>query len=192
MAEEPQKAGIEQIPENERPESIAVLCVGNKLMLDDGIGPAVYEELIDRYEIPDNVQLFDIGCLSMDMLYIVDECDMVITVDAVDGTDSEPGTVFRFRPDAMARHAGATASLHDLKLVDLFDAATLLGYSADGLCLGMQVENSSPAEVTIGLTPKVYNALPLLVETLVAELYRLGVELVRKDGTSAIPESVRS
>lgn len=192
MAEELQKAGIEQVPENERPESIAVLCVGNKLMLDDGIGPAVYEELIDRYEIPDNVQLFDIGCLSMDMLYIVDECDMVITVDAVDGTDSEPGTVFRFRPDAMARHAGATASLHDLKLVDLFDAATLLGYSADGLCLGMQVENSSPAEVTIGLTPKVYNALPLLVETLVAELYRLGVELVRKDGTSAIPESVRS
>lgn len=192
MAEELQKAGIEQVPENERPESIAVLCVGNKLMLDDGIGPAVYEELIDRYEIPDNVQLFDIGCLSMDMLYIVDECDMVITVDAVDGTDSEPGTVFRFRPDAMARHAGATASLHDLKLVDLFDAATLLGYSADGLCLGMQVENSSPAEVTIGLTPKVYNALPLLVETLVAELYRLGIELVRKDGTSAIPESVRS
>lgn len=192
MAEELQKAGIEQIPENERPESIAVLCVGNKLMLDDGIGPAVYEELIDRYEIPDNVQLFDIGCLSMDMLYIVDECDMVITVDAVDGTDSEPGTVFRFRPDAMARHAGATASLHDLKLVDLFDAATLLGYSADGLCLGMQVENSSPAEVTIGLTPKVYNALPLLVETLIAELYRLGVELVRKDGTSAIPESIRS
>lgn len=192
MAEELQKAGIEQVPENERPESIAVLCVGNKLMLDDGIGPAVYEELIDRYEIPDNVQLFDIGCLSMDMLYIVDECDMVITVDAVDGTDSEPGTVFRFRPDAMARHAGATASLHDLKLVDLFDAATLLGYSADGLCLGMQVENSSPAEVTIGLTPKVYNALPLLVETLVAELYRLGVELVRKDGTSAIPESVCS
>lgn len=34
---------------------IAVFCVGNKLMLDDGVGPAVYEELLTRYDIPDNV-----------------------------------------------------------------------------------------------------------------------------------------
>lgn len=173
-----------------KPMKIAVLCVGNKLMLDDGIGPAVYEELMEGYVMPENVELYDIGCLSMDMLFVVDACDFIITVDAVDGTGSEPGTVFRFQPDAMARHAGANASLHDLKLIDLFDAATLLGYSADGLCLGMQVENSSPAEVTIGLTPKVYEALPLLVETLIAELYKLGVEVMRKDGTSAVPQEL--
>ena len=156
---------------------IAVLCVGNKLMLDDGLGPAVYEELVKRYRFPENVELFDIGCLSMDMLFVVDRFDVVISVDAVDGTDSEPGTVFRFAPDAMARHSGATASLHDLKLVDLFDAATLLGYEAEGLCLGMQVENPSPAEVTMGLTPKVHAALPLLVDTVVDELRRLGADV---------------
>ena len=143
---------------------IAVFCVGNKLMLDDGVGPAVYEELLTRYDIPDNVELFDLGCLSL-------------TVDAVDGTDADPGTVFRFEPDAMARHSGATASLHDLKLVDLFDAAALLGYEAEGLCLGMQVENPSPAVVTVGLTPKVDAALPLLVETVAGELARLGSPL---------------
>ena len=90
----------------------------------------------------------------------------------------------------MARHAGANASLHDLKLIDLLDAATLLGYSADGLCLGMQVENSS-AEVTIDSRPKFHvRLLPLLVETLIAELYRLGVEVKRKDGTSAVPQEL--
>lgn len=159
---------------------VSVLCVGNKLMLDDGLGPAVYEELVERYEFPENVRLYDIGCLSMDMLPVVEASDVVMTVDAVDGTDAEPGTVFRFPPDAMARHSGATASLHDLKLIDLFDAAALLGYSAEGLCLGMQVENPSPAEVTIGFTPKVHAALPLLVETVAGELRRLGVEVREK------------
>ena len=77
----------------------------------------------------------------------------------------------------MARHSGATASLHDLKLVDLFDAAALLGYEAEGLCLGMQVEHPSPAVVTVGLTPKVDAALPLLVETVAGELARLGSPL---------------
>lgn len=159
------------------PRSIAVFCVGNKLMLDDGVGPAVYEELLKRYEIPDNVELLDLGCLTLNMIESVREFDVIITVDAVDGTDAEPGTVFRFEPDAMARHSGATASLHDLKLVDLFDAATLLGYEAEGLCLGMQVENPSPAVATVGLTPKVDAALPLLVETVAGELARLGSPL---------------
>ena len=156
---------------------IAVFCVGHKLMLDDGVGPAVYEELLTRYDIPDNVELFDLGCLSLNMIERVREYDVIITVDAVDGTDADPGTVFRFEPDAMARHSGATASLHDLKLVDLFDAAALLGYEAEGLCLGMQVENPSPAVVTVGLTPKVDAALPLLVETVAGELARLGSPL---------------
>lgn len=162
------------------PRTIAVFCVGNKLMLDDGVGPAVYEELLKRYDIPDNVTLFDLGCLTLNMIERVREYDVIITVDAVDGTDAEPGTVFRFAPDAMARHSGATASLHDLKLVDLFDAATLLGYEAEGLCLGMQVENPSPAMVAVGLTPKVDAALPLLVETVAGELARLGSPLREK------------
>lgn len=159
------------------PRRIAVFCVGNKLMLDDGVGPAVYEELLARYELPDNVELFDLGCLTLDMIERVREFDVIVTVDAVDGTGAEPGTVFRFDPDAMARHSGANASLHDLKLVDLFDAATLLGYEAEGLCLGMQVENPSPAVVTVGLTPKVDAALGLLVETVAGELARLGSPL---------------
>ncbi|WP_165249244.1 hydrogenase maturation protease [Adlercreutzia sp. ZJ141] len=159
---------------------VAVLFVGNKLMLDDGVGPAAYELFCERYSVPENVQLYDIGCLSMDMLFVVDECDVVITVDAVDGTGNPAGTVLRFAPDAMARHTGATASLHDLKLIDLFDAAALLGYEARGLCLGMQVENPSPEVATVGLTPAVHAALPLLVETVAAELTRLGCYIERR------------
>lgn len=163
------------------PCAVAVLCVGNKLMLDDGIGPAVYEELCSRYELPDNVHLFDVGCLSMEMLSYVESYDFILTVDAVDSSGEEPGTVFRFEPDAMARHSGASASLHDLKLIDLFDAAALLGYEAKGLCLGMQVENSSPSVITMGLTPKVHAALPLLVETVAGELARVGLPPVKRD-----------
>lgn len=158
----------------------AVFCVGNRLMLDEGVGPAVYDAVLRDYDIPANVRIFDVGCMSMDMLNFVDECDVVLTVDAVDGTGDEPGTVYRFPPDAMARHAGAMQSLHDLKLVDLFDAASLLGYSAEGFCLGMQIENMSPEEYTVGLTPKVHAALPLLVEAVVAELDRRGFTLRKR------------
>lgn len=164
---------------------IAVLCVGNRLMLDDGVGPAVYDELVARYDIPENVELLDLGCLTLAMIERVREFDVLVTVDAVDGTGNPPGTVVRYAPDDMARHAGATASLHDLKLIDLFDAAALLGYHAEGLCLGMQVENASPAEATEGLTPAVHAALPLLVDVVAGELARLGAPLAPKAGDGA-------
>ena len=161
-------------------QTAAVFCVGNRLKLDDGIGPAVYDEILEHYEIPENVDVFDVGCMSMSMLPYVQKYDFILTVDAVDGTGEPAGTVFRFDPDDMARHSGAMASLHDLKLVDLFDAATLLGYTAEGKCVGMQIDNSSPKFLTEGLTPAVAAALPLLVETVVAELFRHGFELKRK------------
>lgn len=158
----------------------AVFFVGNRLMLDDGVAPAAYDALREAYDVPENVHLFDVGCMSLDMLPWVEKCDLILTVDAVDGTGDAPGTVYRFEPDAMARHSGPEASLHDLKLVDLFDAAALMGYTAEGFCLGMQVENPSPSEFAVGLTPACEAALPLLVETVAAELSRRGFPLTRK------------
>lgn len=158
----------------------AVFFVGNRLMLDDGVGPAAYDEIVAAYDIPDNVTLLDVGCMALDMLSYVDRCDLILTVDAVDGTGDAPGTVYRFEPDAMARHSGPEASLHDLKLVDLFDAASLMGYEAEGYCLGMQVGNPSPEQFCVGLTPECAAALPLLVETVVAELSRRGFPLRKK------------
>lgn len=169
-------------------ERIAVFCVGNRLMYDDGLAGAVYDELLAGYELPKNVTLFDVGCMGLDMLNYVDEYDYMVTVDALDGTGTEPGTVFEFQPEDAMRHTGAMASLHELKLIDLFDAAALMGYSAKGRCFGMQVENRSPAFVTVGLSRAVEAALPLLIDTVLACLVKRGVDVrIRKSGASVEP-----
>ena len=157
----------------------AVICVGNKLMLDEGIGPAAYEMLQEKYVFPEEVGLFDVGCMSLSMLHYVDECDFILTVDAVDGTGEAPGTVFRYTPDALAR-PGMRTSLHELTLADLFDTAHLLGYECEGICIGMQVQNMDPATYQIGLTEPVASALPWLVKTVCAELRQRGYEVTER------------
>ena len=159
---------------------IAVFCVGNRLHLDDGVGPAVYDAVFERFEVPDEIEMFDLGVLTMDMINYVDTCDAVITVDAIEHSGEPAGTVLRGTPQELAHAQGAAISLHDLRLVDLFDAALLLGYDAEGICLGMQVENTEPTHLTEDLTPAVRTALPLLVETLAAEVARLGVPFIDK------------
>lgn len=161
---------------------IAVFFVGNRLMLDDGVASATYDYVLETYTFPEEVDLFDVGCMSMDLVSKVNEYDLLITVDAVDETGSEPGTVFRYEPYDIARAAGARTSLHELRLADLFDAATMLGFSAEGLCFGMQIENMEPVEFMEGLTPRVGEKVPFLAETIVAELVRRGCNISRKDG----------
>ena len=159
---------------------IAVFFVGNRLHLDDGVGPAAYDIVCERFDVPENVQLFDLGVLTMDMINYIDTCDVVITVDAIEHSGEPAGTVLRGTPAEMAPSQGANVSLHDLRLMDLFDAAMLLGYDAQGICIGMQVADTEPKVLTNDLTPDVKANLPLLVETLAAELARLGSPLVEK------------
>lgn len=167
-------------------ERIAVICAGNRLMLDDGVGPAIYEELMARYRFPDNVDVYDVGCMSMDMLHMVSKYDFILSVDAVDGTGVEPGTVLRFSPDDIAGH-GVMQSLHDLRLIDLLNAAELLGYQSEGLCVGVQVLNMHPVEVMEGLTPEVAAAVPMAADTVVAALMERGVPVYNADGTPFVP-----
>ena len=159
---------------------VAVFFVGNRLHQDDGVGPAAFDAIRERFDVPDNVLLFDVGVLTMDMIAYVDQCDALITVDAVEGTDLPVGTIVRYKPEDMARPEGYVMSLHDLKLADLFDAAMLLGYEAEGICLGMQVLDIDPMYLTDELSPDVREALPQLVEAIAAELARLGCPLLIK------------
>ena len=157
----------------------AVFFVGNKLEMDDGIGSAAYEAFCEKYAVGENVELFDVGCLSLDMLDYVKRCDFILTVDAVDGTDAPAGTVFEYNPDDMARNFGPSTSLHDMKLADLFDRAALLGYECEGWCLGMQVQNANPADFHIGLSDACERALPLLVDAVAAKLVKRGYNVRR-------------
>ncbi len=173
---------------NIKPKKIAIVCVGNRLMLDDGAGPAIYDDLSENYLFPDNVVLVDAGCMTMDLIPLVRDYDYIIAVDAVDGTGENPGTVFRFAPEDIADH-GIMQSLHDMRLIDLLNAAALLGFEACGMCFGVQAANRNPVVVTEGLTPAVYDALPLLRDAVLAHLIELGIEFRNADGSLFVPPS---
>ncbi len=167
---------------------ILLLCVGNELMLDDGIGIEVFRQMRDSYEFPNSLDLCSAGCMTMDMIGKVNEYDLIITVDAIEGTGEKPGTIFRYTPDDAARRGTPMGSLHELKLADLFDAAAFLGYRSKGVCFGMQVDNASPSEFAIGLTSEVEKRLPFLIDAVLAELVHSGCDIrVRTTGELVCP-----
>jgi hydrogenase maturation protease len=142
-------------------------------MLDEGVGPRVAAELLARHDVPSNVEVLDRGTMGMALLADLKRFDVVLLVDAVDGTGKPPGTVVTYLPEEIAPYE-AFHGAHDTRFIDVLEAAALLGYTPEGHCLGVQVENMLPAEYAIGLTPSVEAAVPFLVECVLAFLAQHG------------------
>ena len=143
---------------------ILILCIGNTLMLDEGVGPRVARELAENHEMPKGVTVLDRGCMGMSLLADLKDVDKVLVVDAVDSTGLEPGTVVTFKPEDIASYQTFHGA-HDTRLTDVLQALALLGYTPEVDCLGVQVENMLPENYCVGLTPPVEAAVPVLVQS---------------------------
>lgn len=151
-----------------------VMGIGNILMKDEGVGCRVVEELRARFEFPDNVDLVDSGTMGMGLLNMFRNYDFIITVDAVDGTGYEPGTVVRISPEDIADNQ-VMHSLHDMRFADVLKAADLIGIRPEGHVIGVQVADMAPQELTIGLSEPVEAALDTAVDAVLSALAERGI-----------------
>lgn len=153
-------------------ERILVMGVGNPLMRDDGIGPRVIEMLLTGYEFPDRVELVDAGTMSYMILDLIRDVDRLIIIDALKNTDLPAGTVLRLTPEEIAENQ-VSHSMHDVRVIDILQAAELLGRAPETVAIGMQIE--SIEEWVLELTPDVEAALPIACAAVLDELELHGV-----------------
>ncbi len=157
---------------------IAVLCVGNELLMDEGVGPACARYLLSRYEFPENVDVLDRAVMGMGVMSDLRDHDFMLAIDALEVPGARPGQIFSFAPEDAAPTPPGMLSLHEVRFADVLASAGLLGIGCDGHCLGIQVENMSPSEFVVALTPRVAAALPLLAQAAVRYLRgELGLEV---------------
>lgn len=147
--------------------------VGNPLMRDDGIGPRVIEILRSGYSFPDNVEVVDAGTMSFMILDLLRDVDRLIIVDAVRDTGEPPGTVLRMTPEEIAPNQVAH-SLHDVRLIDVLQAADLMGSSPATIAFGVQIE--AIEEWVLELSAPLEAAVPIAAGAVLEELQSMGVE----------------
>ena len=98
---------------------VLVLCVGNPLMGDDGVGVELAKRLQERDYGP-LVHVEEGGTLGMTLLPLLEDADTVILVDAVK-TGAAPGTL------ELPRHFSCVISPHQIGMKEVLGAAQLCG-----------------------------------------------------------------
>ena len=151
----------------------AVYGIGNILLGDDGIGPAVVRYLQSHVSTGDHLTLEDLGTPSLDLPNYLDGYDRVIFVDAVN-VDAPPGTIRLFtRAEIMSVSPGIRVSPHEPSINDAL--------------IVMDFAGNAPAEVTlVGVVPQtlegamtlsdaVSRAIPAAADAVMGELGRARV-----------------
>ena len=140
---------------------ILILGLGNRLLTDDGVGPAI----VDLLQASDaealaraDARVCDGGTVGLALLPLIQDASALIVVDAARFSGA-PGDVRVFTGADMDCQVGRAANtVHEAGLADLMSAARLAGFLPERRAL-VGVE---PAETGWGLepTPAVAAAAP--------------------------------
>jgi hydrogenase maturation protease len=140
------------------PAPILVLGLGNMLLSDDGVGPAVLADLVRRENRwQGKVEFLDGGTQGLALLGHLSGRRALVIVDAVRKGEA-PGTVYQLTlPELREMAMSRASSGHESNAGELLAVVELLGELPDRLF----VVGVEPGKVTtgLGLSPAVQKAL---------------------------------
>jgi hydrogenase maturation protease len=144
-----------------------VLCIGNILLSDEGVGVHVAGAIHER-GLPPDVTLVEGGTDGFKLMNVIVEAGRIIVVDCVKG-GAEPGSLYRFDiDDAPTSFAGVKTSVHQIGILEVIHMSELIsGRTPRTTIIGCEPESLA---MSMELSPTVAAKLPRIVELVFEEL----------------------
>ena len=145
-----------------------IICLGNPLMRDEGIGIRLASELSPRLAGRPDVEVLDLGTGGLTVMHAMAGRERIVFVDcAIMG--GAPGVIHRFTPEEVNTLKIRTRySLHESDLLDTIKLSASLGECPDNITIfGIEPKVVAPGE---GLSEELRHNIPPYVEAILKEL----------------------
>ncbi|MCJ7473076.1 MAG: hydrogenase maturation protease [Actinobacteria bacterium] len=140
---------------------VRVIGFGNIYRSDDGIGIRVIEDISRSGGIKD-IELIDGGTSGIDLIFYLQNSDLVIIIDAVDAGQQNAGIVV-IKPYDIEKFQEIpfrSYSLHDFDLSEALTLAKKIGTRAQIIIIGIKPENTDFGEK---LTSEIEKKIPRII-----------------------------
>ncbi|MCE5311627.1 MAG: HyaD/HybD family hydrogenase maturation endopeptidase [Nitrospiraceae bacterium] len=152
---------------------IAVIGLGNILMMDEGVGVMVANKLGQRLKCEPEVEFIDGGTMGLDLMPYIEGKEKVLIIDAVD-FGKDPGHIGVLRNDEIPSALHSKLSVHNIGLADIMFVLKLgERLPQDMFLLGIQPKT---IELGLELTEEISAKLPELAAAAVDILKEWNVE----------------
>ncbi|KJS03804.1 MAG: hypothetical protein VR65_00330 [Desulfobulbaceae bacterium BRH_c16a] len=146
-----------------------IVCIGNELVADDGVGCAVYERLREM-TLPDRVRLSFLGLGGIDLLEEFAGEELLVVVDAVQ-FGGAPGTIHQLGWDQLPAIRPRPVSGHGIGIREAIAVGKkLYPERVPEKIYLVGIEGSCFNQLGIGLTAEVARAVPEAVAAVVSLL----------------------
>jgi hydrogenase maturation protease len=145
-----------------------ILGLGNPILSDDGVGPAVAHELERRID-PRTANVVEASLGGLDLLDLLTGYQRVIIIDAITTKDGKAGQIHRLNIETLSstRHA---ASPHDINLATALEMGKKLGMKMPSEIDIYAIEAQDTESFSEKCTPAVKAAIPRCVKMILQEL----------------------
>jgi len=145
-----------------------VLGLGNPILTDDGVGPQVAKELEGRLN-QQEITVMEGSLGGLNLLDLLVGYDRAIIIDAIETVGGKAGQIYRLDLEAFdaTRHA---ASVHDINFATALELGKRLGLALPQQIDIFAIEVVDTSRFSEECTPKVTEAIPLCVETIIQEM----------------------
>lgn len=147
---------------------ILIICLGNPLMRDEGIGVRLASELTTHLADNPDVEVMDLGTGGFSVIHAIAGRKKIVFVDcAIMG--QTPGLICRFTPGQVSsKKVRMSYSLHEADLLNTLELSRRLGQCPDDVVIfGIEPGQISPGE---GLTSELENNIQQYVQAVLQEL----------------------
>lgn len=156
----------------------AVVCLGNELVGDDGVGIRI-GRVLERLALPDSVDVLIRPNLGLELIDLLEVYDEVVIVDAMT-SGRLAGTCVCLKPAAAAQMASHPACSHSLGITEILHVVQRLFPDSRGREVRIVgVEATAVDRFGVGLSAAVRDALPQAVDAVLDELG--GLDAVRDE-----------
>lgn len=157
---------------NKEPK-IAVIGLGNILLMDEGVGVTMANKLGQRLKCQPDVEFLDGGTMGLELMPYIEDKEKVLIIDAVD-FGKDPGYIGVLRNEEIPSALQSKLSVHNIGLSDIMFVLKLADRQPpDMVLLGIQ-----PKKIELGLelTDEISAKLPELASAAVDILKEWNVE----------------
>ena len=145
-----------------------VLGLGNPILSDDGMGPAIAREL-EKVIDTERATVSEASLGGLNLLDLLVGYDRVIIIDAIKTDGGRPGQIYRLDPEALMTTRYA-ASPHDVNLVTALELGKKLGLAMPQKIDIFAIEVSDTVNFCEECTPAVAAAIPVCAAMVLKEL----------------------
>lgn len=141
---------------------VLIVCIGNELVADDGVGWAIYE-CLRTSPLPELVRVTFLGLGGIDLLEEISGEELLIVVDAVQ-LGGSPGTIHRLGWDQLPEIQPRPVSGHGIGLREaIIVGKKLFPERVPKEIFLIGVEGSCFDQLGVGLSEEVARAVPVAV-----------------------------